>query len=75
MAVRILSGIIGVVLLVGVLVFMPPVATMIAVAVIAAIAFYEFSKANFTEEGSFIKKLPVVVVGYIIGFSVLFAFI
>ena len=73
MAVRILSGIIGVVLLVAILVFLPPVATQIAVAVIAAMAFYEFSKANFTEEGSLKHKLSVVIIGYIIGFLLLLA--
>ncbi len=61
MATRIISGIIGVIILVGIIVFMPVEATRVAVAVVAAVALYEFYKANGIMKG---KKIPVVLIGY-----------
>ncbi len=68
MLTRIISGIVGVVLLVGVVVFMPSVATTVAVAIIAALAFYEFAKAVLK-----MVNIPLMVAGYIIGFGLMFS--
>ena len=71
MLTRIVSGIIGVVALVAVLVFLPVAATEIAVALVATLALFEFYRAVLGKN-EFVKKLPVVIVGYIVGFAFMF---
>lgn len=72
MLTRIISGIVGAVLLVGVLVFLPAFATEIAVGLIAALALYEFYSAVLGKGKELFKKLLLVAVGYILGFSVMY---
>ncbi len=73
MLTRIISGVIGVLALVAVLVFMPAVATKVAVAVVASIALYEFYAAVLGKGKEMLKKLPLIIVGYIVGFAFMFA--
>ncbi|MDP4118293.1 MAG: phosphatidate cytidylyltransferase [Bacillota bacterium] len=69
MAKRIISGIIGMFMLVWVLVFLPPIATAIAIGIIAAVALYEL----YNSTGMLDKtKIPIVIVGYAMGEFIMF---
>ena len=72
MLIRIVSGIVGVVALVAVLVFMPAVATEIAVAVVASLALFEFYGAVLGKGEELLKKAPLVVAGYAMGLALAF---
>ncbi|MBQ3053368.1 MAG: phosphatidate cytidylyltransferase [Clostridia bacterium] len=65
MAVRIISGVIGAILLLTILLALPEIATIIAVAIIASIALFEFCNANKL-------PVPVIVIAYFIGLGVMF---
>lgn len=71
MLTRIISGIIGVVALVAVLVFLPAVATEIAVALVAALALYEFYSVVLGKK-ELPEKIMLVIVGFAVGFAVMF---
>ncbi len=73
MLTRIISGVIGVIALVAVLVFMPPIATEIAVVIVSAIALFEFYRALFGGKTGMMSKILIVIVGYIFGLVLAFA--
>lgn len=73
MLTRIISGFIGVAALLAVILFMPEFATEVAVAVVAAVALFEFYSAVFGKDSGLIKKAPIVVSGYALGLAFMFA--
>ncbi len=71
MLTRTVSGIIAGLMLVSIILFLPDYATTIAVAVVSAIAFFEFCRAIFGKT-NLKNKIPLVIAGYILGFSFMF---
>ena len=72
MITRIISGIVGVIALVAVLIFLPDYATKIAVGVVASIALFEFYGAVLGKGAVLLKKAPLVVAGYAFGLALAF---